>query len=75
MLALFKESAEKFMDKEDGTIIPFNIFYDPLERFLDHSHSVVISRALRNRSINYNQEEDNFNVKCIKGIIFNKVCR
>jgi hypothetical protein len=72
MLALFKESAEKFMDKEDGTIIPFNIFYDPLQRFLDHSHSVVISRALRNRSINYNQEEDNFNVNVLKALFLIK---
>ncbi|HZJ83886.1 MAG TPA: BREX system P-loop protein BrxC [Clostridia bacterium] len=72
MLALFKESAEKFMEKEDGTIIPFNIFYDPLQRFLDHSHSVVISRALRNQRINFDLEEDNFNVNVLKALFLIK---
>src|SRR5699024_4246720 len=35
MLALFKESTEKIMEKEDGEIVPFNIFYDGLNKFLD----------------------------------------
>ena len=36
------------MDNEDGAIVPFNMFYDALEQFLDHSHRGVISRALDN---------------------------
>jgi hypothetical protein len=66
MLALFKESAETLMYEEDGAIIPFNVFYDPLNKFLDHSHSVVVSRALQNRVINPDGEEDNFNVNVLK---------
>lgn len=52
MLALFKESAVKIMNTETGTIVPFNMFYDALEQFLDHSHKGVISRALDNDYLN-----------------------
>lgn len=75
MLALFKESAEKFMEHEDGTIIPFNIFYDALNKFLDHSHSVVISRALDNNIINPNKEAYNFNVNVLKTLFMIKYIR
>lgn len=37
MLALFKESAMRVMNEETGTIVPFHMFYDALEQFLDHS--------------------------------------
>lgn len=33
MLALFKESAMKIMEKSEGAIVPFNLFYDALEQF------------------------------------------
>ncbi len=66
MLALFKESAEKLMDREDGELVPFHIFYDGLEKFLDHSHSAVITKALDNRYINPTKEENNFNVNVLK---------
>ena len=72
MLALFKESAEKIMDREDGVIVPFNLFYDALNRFLDHSHSVVISRAKESNIINPNKEEDNFNVNVLKALFMIK---
>jgi hypothetical protein len=72
MLALFKESAEKLMNKEDGAIVPFNLFYDTLNKFLDHSHSVVISRALQNDYINPKREEQNFNVNVLKTLFMIK---
>ncbi|MBE6064446.1 BREX system P-loop protein BrxC [Clostridium cochlearium] len=72
MLALFKESAERLMNQGDGTIVPFNIFYDALNKFLDHSHSVVISKALENNCINPNREEDNFNVNVLKTLFMIK---
>lgn len=72
MLALFKESAEKLMDREDGTVVPFNIFYDALNKFLDHSHSVVISRAMENNYINPDKEKDNFNVNVLKALFMIK---
>ena len=72
MLALFKESAESIMEKEDGELIPFNIFYDALQEFLDHSHAGVISRALENEYINPNHEADNFNVNVLKTLFMIK---
>lgn len=72
MLALFKESAEKLMNHEVGTIVPFNIFYGALNKFLDHSHSVVVSRALDSNIINPEGEEDNFNVNVLKTLFMIK---
>ena len=36
------------MDKEDGVLVPFSYFYDPLHKFIDHQHSQVISDAENN---------------------------
>lgn len=72
MLALFKESAEKVKERETGLLIPFCMFYDPLEQFLDHKHSNVISRALRNDRINPRQEEQCFNVDVLKALFLIK---
>jgi len=66
MLALFQESAIKHMDKEAGAIIPFNIFYDALHRFLDHSHAGVIIRAFENDRINPDKSETCFIVEVLK---------
>lgn len=66
MLALFKESAEKIKDKEHGAIVPFHTFYGALDQFLDHSHAVVISRALENDFINPEKELESFNVNVLK---------
>lgn len=57
MLALFKESAAKLKDEEMGVIVPFHLFYDALENFLDHSHRGVIIRAYDNTRINPEHKE------------------
>lgn len=57
MLALFKESAAKLKDEEMGVIVPFHLFYDSLENFLDHSHRGVIIRAYDNTKINPEHKE------------------
>lgn len=72
MLALFKESAEKLMDEEDGILVPFHIFYNGLEKFLDHNHAGVITRAWENNFINPTKEEDNFNVNVLKTLFLIK---
>ena len=72
MLALFKESAVKVMDNEQGTIVPFNMFYDALEQFLDHSHKGVISRALDNEYLNPNHEKECFDVNVLKTLFMIK---
>lgn len=72
MLALFKESAVKVMHDEPGTIVPFNMFYDALEQFLDHSHKGVISHALDNEYLNPNHEAECFDVDVLKTLFMIK---
>ena len=72
MLALFKESAVKVMNDEPGTIVPFNMFYDALEQFLDHSHKGVISHALDNEYLNPNHEAECFDVNVLKTLFMIK---
>ena len=60
MLALFQESAIKLMDREDGVLVPFSYFYDPLHKFIDHQHSQVISDAENNSRL------DEFDVELLK---------
>lgn len=72
MLALFKESAMTLMNEQHGTLIPFNVFYDALHQFLDHSHKGVISRAADSDKINPDKEEDCFNVNVLKTLFMIK---
>ncbi len=72
MLALFKESAVRVMNAEPGAIVPFNMFYDALEQFLDHSHKGVISRALDNDYLNPNHDSECFDVNVLKTLFMIK---
>lgn len=72
MLALFKESAMKIMDNEPGTLVPFNMFYDALEQFLDHSHKGVISHAIDNDYLNPNKQAECFDVNVLKTLFLIK---
>lgn len=72
MLALFKESAVRITEKDAGAIIPFNMFYDSLHRFLDHSHAGVIVRALENEIINRDKTDYCFNVEALKTLFMLK---
>ncbi|WP_312072065.1 BREX system P-loop protein BrxC [Anaerotignum propionicum] len=72
MLALFKESAMRVMLKNEGALVPFNMFYDALEQFLDHSHKGVIIRAYDNEYLNPNKLEDCFEVNVLKTLFMIK---
>lgn len=72
MLALFKESAMRIKDKEEGALTPFNSFYDALEQFLDHSHKGVIIKAYDNEYINPEKREDCFEVNVLKTLFLIK---
>lgn len=72
MLALFKESAMRIKDETPGTLVPFHMFYDALEQFLDHSHSGVISRALDNDQLNPEHAADCFDVNVLKTLFLIK---
>lgn len=66
LLALFKESAMSIKDNEIGALVPFNMFYEPIREFIDHSHSIVIKRAYDNEFINPDREENCFAVNVLK---------
>ena len=72
MLALFKESAESLEDKEEGTLVPFYLFYDALDDFLDAAHRRVIMQALDNKVINPDGEENCFAVQVLKALFLVK---
>ena len=48
MLALFQESAIEIKEGSEGDLVPFNIFYNAIEQFIDHTHSQVINKARQN---------------------------
>lgn len=52
MIALFKESAVSLMNQTEGVLVPFNIFYNALHKFIDHTHSAVITKASENQHLN-----------------------
>lgn len=60
MLALIQESAISLKDKEIGTLVSFNKFYDCLEKWIDHSYRNVIDNAKRN------EELEAFDVELLK---------
>lgn len=72
MIALFKESAMKLMYNETGALVPFNVFYEALHQFLDHSHKGVIIKAHDNSFINPDKEDDCFNVNVLKTLFMIK---
>jgi len=72
MLAMFKESAVKVMHQALGALVPFNMFYDALEQFLDHSHKGVITRALDNGYLNPEHAGECFDVNVLKTLFMIK---
>ena len=60
MLALFQESSVRLKDSQEGVLVPFSYFYDPLHKFIDHQHSQVITDAEDNSRL------DEFDVELLK---------
>lgn len=61
MIALFKESAMRYMDDAASILVPFNIFYNALDKFVDHTHRIVITQAADNTRL-----PDPFDVELLK---------
>lgn len=51
MLALFQESAIEIKNGSEGQLVPFNIFYNAIEQFIDHTNSQVINKARDNKEL------------------------
>ena len=60
MIALFQEAAQEYKDCEEGILIPFNVFYEALDKFIDHTHRIVITQAEDNKNL------DKFDVELLK---------
>lgn len=52
MISSFQESAVRYMNCEEGTLIPFSAFYDTIEAFLDSNIRTVIIHAQDNDNLN-----------------------
>lgn len=52
LLGAFQESAIRYKDADLGTLIPFAVFYETIENFLDGSIKSVISKAKKNSRLN-----------------------
>jgi hypothetical protein len=72
MIALFKESALRLSQEDIGPLIPFNLFYDALDQFLDSGHRGVIQSALRNGRINPGNKENCLAINVLKTLFLIK---
>ncbi|HAT4128290.1 TPA: BREX system P-loop protein BrxC [Clostridium perfringens] len=63
MLSAFKEAAITYQDKEEGVLIPFDVFYESIVEFLNPSITRVVDRASnKNEALKY----DDFNIRVLK---------
>lgn len=72
MLSIFQESAIRKMDAEVGELVPFSLFFDGLAQFLDHTHNIVIRRAMDNDTLNPNHEKNPFVLQVLKTLFMVK---
>ncbi|WP_196246253.1 BREX system P-loop protein BrxC [Lacticaseibacillus zhaodongensis] len=72
MLAIFQESAERIMHADIGKLVPFSLFFEGLDQFLDHTHRIVITHAKNNDSVNPKHEENPFAVQVLKTLFMVK---
>src|SRR5699024_666282 len=51
MLSAYREAGMRFMEENEGTLIPFHAFYDTIQEFLQPVVSRVIEGAARNQEL------------------------
>ena len=66
VLGAFQQAAVSIMDREEGTLVPFYRFYDNVDQVIDHTHKIVIERALQNPKVNPTGDNDCFAVNVLK---------
>ncbi|WP_127848553.1 BREX system P-loop protein BrxC [Lacticaseibacillus hulanensis] len=72
MLAIFQKSAKAVMHEQTGMLVPFSLFFDGLDQFLDNTHQIVITRAQENDAINPSHEDNPFAVQVLKTLFMVK---
>ena len=66
VLGAFQQAAVSIMKQEEGALVPFYRFYDNVDQVIDHTHKIVIERAMQNPKINPNGDTDCFAVNVLK---------
>lgn len=56
LIAAFQHAAKQYADKEIGAIVPFNLFYNSMEEFLDGSVKRVIEHAKENTKLSFPED-------------------
>ncbi|WP_054666115.1 BREX system P-loop protein BrxC [Lacticaseibacillus camelliae] len=73
MLSIFQESAIRMEDRDVGALIPFSLFFEGLEQFLDHTHRIVIEHAREDdQVINPKKERNPFAIQVLKTLFMVK---
>ncbi|HLR92256.1 MAG TPA: BREX system P-loop protein BrxC, partial [Atopostipes sp.] len=62
MLSAYREAGIRFMEENEGTLIPFYAFYDTIREFLQPTVSRVIEGAAENPKL----QDDPFNIELLK---------
>lgn len=62
MLSAYREAGIRFMEEEEGTLIPFYAFYDTIKEFLQPTVSRVIEGAAENPKL----KDDPFHIELLK---------
>ncbi|WP_246220218.1 BREX system P-loop protein BrxC [Periweissella fabalis] len=72
MLAIFKEAAVRMKDASISSLVPFSMFFDGLENFLDHEHRIVITNAQKNERVNPDGGLDSFPIRVFETLFMIK---
>src|SRR5699024_6985240 len=62
MLSAYREAGVRYMEREEGTLIPFHAFYDTIREFLQPTISRVIEGAAENPAL----QDDEFHINLLK---------
>lgn len=72
MLAMYQDAARTIENSEIGKLVSFDMFYDPVDQFLDHMYASVITKAEQNDHINPDHESNTFNIRVLKTLFLVK---
>ncbi|MHC3377955.1 BREX system P-loop protein BrxC [Ligilactobacillus equi] len=70
MLGIFKESAMRYEDRDNDTVVPFSAFFAGLVNFLDHNHRATILRAEQDDFLD--DEDRDFTIDVLKTLFMVK---
>lgn len=66
ILGAFQQAAVRVSHSEEGALVPLYRFYDNIDQVIDHTHKIVIERALKNPKVNPDGDPDCFAVNVLK---------